>query len=825
MSIIFKYVWRNILEKKLRTALILFSIAMSSALLFASLAIGDTLADLYTKMITSASGQTELSIKAKKQSDTEFVNPKLALQLSEHVAYSVGAYMGVGTYSPAKDQSVTVELKGYDLKELANFNPFDLLAPQQLSQFSGKQIVINSSAAKRYGLVLKDRIQIKINGENHWFTIVGIAAPKGPFYENGRTFNTVVPRETLASLNGGRSKSNVVYIKLKDKERTAEAITALSQIYRKCDVKEAYTKTELKKYVNQVTMPFVMMTTVVLFMSVFIIYTSFKVITLERLPVIGTFRSIGSSKKETDFVLVAEAFAYGLFGGIVGTAIGFGILAAMAYILQNGDTSNMTLIWKWYQIAAGMILAVGISLASAIIPIVQVAKISVKDIVLNNYEKAHHEHKWKKPFGFLLLVLGVVMPPFAPLEIVVGVCLASFLCVCFSATIVIPVFTKFVVKLCQPLFEKVFGNIGILAAKNLLDNKSILTNITLLAIGMSGILMIQSVSNSVQLEVGKAYKDFNFEVWCNVADANNTIVQSIRSTSGVKDVMPTYAVHQVEVASSNNKRLSVIRGIDTTKYTDFYNVPLKADVLKQLENGRNIVLGDVNRVTLGVKLGDTIVFKTDNGDRPYKIIGFMETLIDNGKWGLISTKHIKMDFGVSKFDDIYVKTGEPDAVAERIKIKLNQKDPYVETKANLERLNSTSNSQIFSILSGFSGLAMLIGVFGVLNNLLISFIQRKRSIAVFKSVGMSQKQVFQMVMIEAMASGLIGGIGGIIMALLFLYIIPFLLPAMAGPIPMHYDPMLFISAMVVGMLITFIATIGPGVKSSKLNIIDAIKYE
>lgn len=825
MSIIFKYVWRSILEKKLRTALILFSVAMSTALLFASLAIGDTLADLYTKMITSASGETELIIRPGTHSSSNIVSPDPAARLEEYVDYAVGAYIGSGIYSPGKDQTVTVELKGYDMEELANFNPFELRQPEQLKDFKGKSILINASAANRYNLEISDRIQIKINGNNHWFTIVGIAAPSGPFYENGRTLNTVVPRETLASLGGGRTKSNAVYVKLKDKERSAEAIKALGEVYPKADVKEVYTKEELKKYVNQVTMPFVMMTTVVLFMSIFIIYTSFKVITLERLPIIGTFRSIGSSRKETDFVLIAEALIYGVLGGIAGTIIGFGILAGMAYILRDGDTSNMKLIWQWYQLGAGLLLAVTISLVSAVLPILQVAKISVKDIVLNNYEKSHQEHKWKKPLGFLLLALSLGMPPLAPMEIVIGVCFAAFIMACFAATILMPVFTKALIHMGGGLFERLFGNIGFLAAKNIRDNKNILTNISLLAIGMSGIIMIQSVSTSVQLEVGRAFKDYNFDIWCRVSEANNTLVQSIRSTKGVTDVLPTYGVYQVKVASTNDKRLGVLRGIDTRKYADFYSMPLGEDVLAQLENGRNIVLGDANRITLGVRLGDTITFKTDKGERGYKIVGFVETLTDNGKLGFISTKNIKMDFGATYFDDIYIKADDPDAVVERLKAKLNQKDPFVETKANAEALNSTSNQQIFSILSGFSGLAMVIGVFGVLNNLLISFMQRKRSIAVFKSVGMSQKQVFQMVLIEALASGLIGGIGGIVLALIFLYIIPFLLPVMAGPIPMHYDPVLFLSALLVGMMITFIATLGPGLKSSKLNIIDAIKYE
>ncbi len=39
-----------------------------------------------------------------------------------------------------------------------------------------------------------------------------------------------------------------------------------------------------------IVMPLYLMTSMVLMISVFIIYSTFKVITVERLPVIGTFR-------------------------------------------------------------------------------------------------------------------------------------------------------------------------------------------------------------------------------------------------------------------------------------------------------------------------------------------------------------------------------------------------------------------------------------------------------------------------------------------------------------------------------------------------------
>jgi putative ABC transport system permease protein len=44
-------------------------------------------------------------------------------------------------------------------------------------------------------------------------------------------------------------------------------------------------------------------------------------------------------------------------------------------------------------------------------------------------------------------------------------------------------------------------------------------------------------------------------------------------------------------------------------------------------------------------------------------------------------------------------------------------------------------------------------------------------------------------------------------------------------VPMHYDAGLLIYSALAGIIITLIATIGPALKSSKLDIIESIKYE
>ncbi|HCX62205.1 MAG TPA: hypothetical protein DHU59_07190, partial [Clostridiales bacterium] len=147
------------------------------------------------------------------------------------------------------------------------------------------------------------------------------------------------------------------------------------------------------------------------------------------------------------------------------------------------------------------------------------------------------------------------------------------------------------------------------------------------------------------------------------------------------------------------------------------------------------------------------------------------------------------------------------------------------TIRNMERMNYESNNQFMIILKAFSVLAMLIGVFGVFNNYMISFIERKSTIAIQRSVGLSKKQTLKMIFIEALTGGCIGAIVGIMGALPMLWTVPKIMLAIRVPLSIHYKFDLFVISLIGGIIISVIASISPALKTSKFDIIEAIKYE
>lgn len=159
-----------------------------------------------------------------------------------------------------------------------------------------------------------------------------------------------------------------------------------------------------------------------------------------------------------------------------------------------------------------------------------------------------------------------------------------------------------------------------------------------------------------------------------------------------------------------------------------------------------------------------------------------------------------------------------------VDITIDDKDDFLRPDFNVDVVIK-SNEQIFSVSKGFSILTIVMGILGVFNNFIISFIERKRSLAVFRSVGMSKRQIVKMIFIESLTGGLIGGIIGVIGGILMTSVFPYIMGAIDMPIPMTYSTSILVISILTSLAITLIVSISPALKSSKLNIIESLKNE
>jgi putative ABC transport system permease protein len=395
----------------------------------------------------------------------------------------------------------------------------------------------------------------------------------------------------------------------------------------------------------------------------------------------------------------------------------------------------------------------------------------------------------------------------------------------------VPYITKVFLKIFERIYGFIFGNEGILAVKNLNDNKNILNNISLLAIGISALLMINTISNSVGIEVLNAYKDWKFDIMVSLNGADRNAEQVLRSVEGVGGTYGAFEAWEGIQVVDTQYKLGYLQGVDIKKYREYVTFRMEGsgdvdEVFRQLDEGRNIMVAYMAKEKLDLEIGDPLTLEMTSGNKTYRVIGFYDSIMQNGSNAIISQKYFKMDMEQSYFDNFYIRTSkDPDEVLLSIQEKFMRRGVSGDTIVNMEKANYDANNQFMIILQAFSVIAMLIGIFGIFNNYMISFIERKRSIAILRSVGLSKKQMLKMIMIEALTGGCIGGIVGIIGGILMLSAVPHLMEAIDIPLALHYTWSFFINSLVGGIIIAVLASISPALKTTKLNIIDAIKYE
>ncbi|NLO39996.1 MAG: FtsX-like permease family protein [Ruminiclostridium sp.] len=363
MRIIIKYILKNLWEKKLRTLLILFSVMTACGLFFSSSAIGDTFAQLYINRINMYYGQTDIIIQPDDRSPSPWLKLE-PIKNMENIRLAAGRFESSATYRSGTYEKTNLILLGTDWEASQQINPVQVLSENGLESFAGMKIVLPREFCEKYGYRAGDSINLTINGGLRKLTIVAVATG-GIFTENGSTAFGILPADTLSALHNARGAFNSIQVCLEDESMVTQTIAQLQDIYKGYQVQQPFNGEDIKREMESITLPFMLMTFIVAFMSMFIIFSSFRVITMERLPVIGTFRSIGATRKTTDNIMLVESLLYGIVGSGLGLGLGIIILNIMSETLKDPWIKDMETRAVYTPSQMGLSFAFGVLLCFA----------------------------------------------------------------------------------------------------------------------------------------------------------------------------------------------------------------------------------------------------------------------------------------------------------------------------------------------------------------------------------------------------------------------------------------------------------------------------
>lgn len=192
------------------------------------------------------------------------------------------------------------------------------------------------------------------------------------------------------------------------------------------------------------------------------------------------------------------------------------------------------------------------------------------------------------------------------------------------------------------------------------------------------------------------------------------------------------------------------------------------------------------------------------------------------------------NFGGRRFTDVDIAVKAPaigsiedleyEVIGEMRKIRqLRPAEPENFSINKLDSLLGAFNSIVGAVLGiGLlvTSIALFVGGIGVMNIMFVSVTERTREIGIRKAIGAKRRSILMQFLFESAAICLIGGLIGIAIAAALTAVIN-----ATGMMPASLSPGIMITSVVVAIAVGVLAGLVPAYKGSKLDPIDALRYE
>ena len=274
----------------------------------------------------------------------------------------------------------------------------------------------------------------------------------------------------------------------------------------------------------------------------------------------------------------------------------------------------------------------------------------------------------------------------------------------------------------------------------------------------------------------------------------------------------------------------------------------------KVASGRPLLDSDIETSAKVVLLGQTVVDKLFGASAdavgqivrikniPFEVIGVLEKKgqsamgqdYDDGAFVPQSTFQSKIQGGLQKFlsGTIFIGATSTEATAraeEQIQSLLRDRHrigPGMDDDFSVRNLTEMANAQqegtktLTTLLASIAAVSLLVGGIGIMNIMLVSVTERTREIGVRMAVGATPFNILLQFLVEALTLATAGGIVGVLIGVFS-----------AGQLASRFGWPMLIRPDIVVISVGFSALVGvvfglyPAQKASRLDPIDALRYE
>ncbi|MBN2795300.1 MAG: ABC transporter permease [Clostridia bacterium] len=827
MFTLLKLSYKNIFEKKFRCFLIVLSVALSVALIYTILSLSTTITTFYESEQNKSIGNTDLVLSKSKDA----INPVFEQFTTDafkgfDLEYALPVLEGFGYYE--KDEVLNpVRFTGMNLND---FNQIyrDDFSNQTISAFKNLVILIGENTSERLKLSSGDVWTLTIGNRPYDFTVYEVHDDYNLLASSTMMESVVIPYETANEIMGLKNHLTSYYISI-NSDDVSKVERELNEAFPGFDTTKAVSSDDLSQMLTIIQVSLSLMTLSVLIVSCFIIFSSFKIIILERMTFIGTLRSLGSTIKNARKVLLLESIFYGIIGGFFGILLGFGALKlTLTQLLSMSDLEHtkIALVHPGYAFI-GLLMAIVLVLGSSFMPIRKISKTSVKELLFSEVRNSKHFSLVRSIFGLILIVFGFYLVKTKVVELQMLFSFIGMILTIVGSALIVPVLVMLLRKPLSLILAPGMGYHSKAASIQLVNDKTLMNNIILLAMGLGIILMINTFSLSVGELVIDIYGKCQSDIVLMYREFDDTYVNKVKDIESVTHVYPTRGLF--DLTANDEVVLPILEGIDTAyaKYAwDEFGEIFTPEFNEQFINQRTIIITTLLATKYDLKEGQTLTIHFENKSADYQIIKIVPSIMNNGNMSFIDTNFFVEDSSVSTYQGMYVNTDKPDYVVREMK-KISPFAMYpIETLDNMRTMNQEGNASLFNLMKAISVIAMLIGSIGIFNNYIISFFSRRKTTASLRSLGVNKGSMMKLFLSESLIGGLVGAFSGTFIGIILLEIMKLVLMNMnisSTLINYQISEIIFIS--IAALVLSLIGSMIPAYLNMKRPLVPELKYE
>jgi len=845
---------RQVRARRLRSLLTAAGIVLGVGMILGVLLLTVTIHRTFTDLFDSVYGRTDLIVSGvggDAVADSTLARVRRTADVEEAQGILTGVFTLVDrSGSASSDASSRLNVAG-EKAAAAGLSDSQLVAGRQARR--GLEISLQRSWADANDIELDDQVPLATPAGVRRLRVVGLFQFSSGLDFGGQGFARM-PLAPARKLMDKRDVFDEIDVVVDGGDETISSVqrNLRRELPSGVDVKTPENKSaDVEQQLQAFNVILYFFAAMALFVGGFLIFNSFNMTVFQRTREIGMLRALGAGRWAITRSVLIEAVALGLLGAVLGLGLGAALALGLIQLMRTFDFPVGDLAFSTFAPVAAVITGLVTAVLGALRPAQRAGRTPPIRAVLGTEGLRARPRPRRAVVGAILIVLGLggafwLGAADETTTIVAAAGMLGTIAIFFGIALCAPFVIRPLVRTLSWPLRRAFpveGRLAADAARS--DPGRTAATATALMIGLALVVAVNSLGASFLKSIDEEFdRDFARDLTVQPrglspgAGPQQTIAKGLRSrlahipqAAVVANERFLYTPHLP--GPKGDKGDGLLLGFDPPTYeqvdeTEIEGAP-RSEAFHRLDRGW-VTIGRGWADETGLEVRDPITLRGPAGTTRTRVAGIVNTVVFGGQTVGMSLPTMRRTYGVTADTELALKATSAAArpvLRRKVDRVVRRNYPNLAVLSN-EELKSNVEDQVnqqFGIFYAIVGVAIFASLFGIVNTLTMSVIERTREIGVLRALGASRWQVRRSIADESLVIGLIGALLGIVVGAGLGYA---LLQGLSSGIPgVVYRPPVgtILPVGLAGLVLGLVASILPARRAARLDVIRAISYE